>query len=236
MNKKSSGQDAGASQADQTEKIEDLQSLKLSVGDTIQLQDVSVDKQRYLVKLIGFMNRKSVLISHPVHNDKLCFIKEGQGFMVRGFAGTKTYEFNSSVISVCLFPYPYLHLVFPSQIKTTNMRSAVRVKFRMVCSIESRLKGDKSSAVIEDMSISGARIHASDAFGKVGDEITVGMRMQVEGENQVFQVSATIRNVRVETDNKIDKLDVIHGVEFTRTESMDLVVLQNLIYKAMLES
>ena len=216
------------------EKIEDLLAIKLAIGDTLQLQDFSPGKQRYFVKLIGFMNKKSVLVSHPRQDDKLSFIKEGVGFLVRGFSGTKTYEFSSNVVSVCLTPYPYLHLAFPPQVKTTNMRGAVRIKLRLVCSIDSAATGLKVPAIIEDMSISGARIHAGKAFGQVGDAVTVGLRMQVGGENQVFLVSSVIRNVHAETDSQTGNEVVMHGMEFVQTVSMDLTALQNFIYKSML--
>ncbi|MCX7192068.1 MAG: flagellar brake protein [Proteobacteria bacterium] len=218
------------------EKIEDLLAIKLAIGDTVQLQDFSSNKQRYFVKLIGFTSKKSVLVSHPRHEDKLSYIKEGVGFLVRGFAGTKTYEFSSNVISVCLTPYPYLHLAFPPQVKTTNMRSAVRIKLRLVCSIDSAATGLKVPAIIEDMSISGARIHAGKAFGQVGDAVSVGLRMQVAGETQVFLVSAVIRNVRAETDSQTGNKIVMHGMEFVQTVSVDLTMLQNFLYKAMLEN
>ena len=225
-----------ASKHKPVEKVEDLLSIKLVIGDTVQLQDFSYEKQRYFVKLIGFVNRKSVLVSHPRQDDKLSYIKEGASFLVRGFAGTKTYEFSSNVISVCLKPYPYLHLAYPAEVKTTNMRSAVRIKLRLVCKIDSSVTGDKVTAIIEDMSISGARIHASKAFGEVGDKVAVGLRMQVTGEAQVFVVSAVIRNVRAETDSQTGKKIVMHGMEFVQSVSVDLTLLQNFLYKSMLES
>lgn len=218
------------------EKIEDLLDIKLAIGDTVQLQDFSSEKQRYFVKLIGYTNRKSVLVSHPRHEDKLSYIKVGSGFLVRGFAGTKTYEYSSNVISVCLTPYPYLHLAYPAQVKTTNMRGAVRIKLRLVCTIESSVTGVKVPAIIEDMSISGARIHAGKAFGQVGDAVSVGLRMQVGGETQVFVVSAVIRNVRAETDSQTGNKIVMHGMEFVQAASVDLTLLQNFLYKSMLES
>lgn len=236
--KSSSGGEGGAAggKGAPVEKVEDLQSIKLAIGDTIQLQDVSSDKQRTFVKLIGFMSKRSVLVSHPRQDDKLSFIKEGQGFLVRGFAGTKTYEFNTNVISVCLSPYPYLHLAYPAQIKTTNMRNAVRIKLRLVCTIESLATGSKVPAIIEDMSISGARIHCSKAFGEVGEKVNVGLRMQVAGETQVFLVSAAIRNVREESDSQTGDKIIMHGMEFLQSQSMDLTLLQNFIYKSMLEN
>ncbi len=230
----SAAESAGKSGA--VDKFEDMLSLKLAIGETLQLQDISSDKQRYFVKLIGFTHKKSVLVSHPRQDEKLSFIKEGHGFLVRGFSGTKTYEFNSNVISVCLTPYPYLHLAFPTQVKTTSMRGAVRIKLRLVCTVDSSVTGLKTPAIIEDMSISGARIHAGKAFGQVGDAVAVGLRMQVAGETQVFLVSSVIRSVRTEADSQTGENVVMHGMEFVQTSGTDLTVLQNFIYKTMLES
>ncbi|MDX8379037.1 MAG: flagellar brake protein [Gallionella sp.] len=218
------------------QEVEELQSIKFAIGDTVQLQDFSSDKQRYFVKLIGFMNKKSVLLSHPRKGENLSFIKEGHAFLVRGFAGTKIYEFSSNVISVSLAPYPYLHLAFPAQVNTVNMRGAVRIKLKLTCSIDSSVTGLKVPATIDDMSISGARIHAVQAFGKVGDAVSVSLRMQVGDTNQVFLISSIIRNVQEEVDNQTGAKIIIHGMEFVQTMRVDLTVLQNFIYKSMLEN
>ena len=233
-----SGAEPTVGKSGHVEKVEDLTTLKLAIGDTLQLQDFSSDRQRTFVKLIGYTNKKSLLVSHPRQDEKLSYIKEGQGFLVRGFAGTKTYEFNTNVISVCLSPYPYLHLAYPAQVKTTNMRGAVRIKMRLVCSVESKASGQKAPAIIEDMSISGARIHCSKAFGEIGDMVSVGMRMrmQADGDNQVFLVSSVIRNLREDVDSQTGEKFVMHGMEFVQSESVDLPLLQNFIYKSMLES
>jgi c-di-GMP-binding flagellar brake protein YcgR len=215
------------------EHFDDLMSLKLNIGDAVQLQDFSSDKNRAYVKLIGFFSKRSVLVSHPKHEDKLTFVKEGQSFLVRGFSGTKTYEFNSNVISVSLAPYPYLHLTYPPQVKTTQMRGAVRIKIKLVCSVEVKDSGQKVSAIVEDMSISGARVHASKPFGKVGDEVSVGLRMKVDDDYQVFLVNSVIRNVHAETDSQTGEHFVMHGLQFIQTVSVDLMMLQNFIYKSM---
>jgi c-di-GMP-binding flagellar brake protein YcgR len=217
-------------------QVEELLDLKIGIGDTVQLQDISSDKQRYFVRMIGFLNKRSVLVSHPRQDEKLSYIKEGAGFLVRGFAGTKTYEFNSNVINVCLTPYPYLHLAFPAQVKSINMRGAVRIKLRLVCSIESQETGAKTAAIIEDMSISGARIQAGKPFGKVGEAVSMNLRLQVAEENQVFMIAAMIRNVHQELDTQTGAEIYMHGMEFIQTQSVDLTVLQNYIYKSMLES
>lgn len=214
---------------------EELRALKLNIGDAIQLQDYSADKHRYFVKLIGYAERKSLLVSHPTLNDKLSFVKDGDSYLVRGFSGTKTYEFNASVLAVCLTPYPHLHLTYPAQVKTVNMRGAVRIKLRLVCTLETTAGGAKLPAVIEDLSISGARVRADKAFGQVGDKVTVGLRLQIEGESQVFLVQAVIRNVRGEPDSQTGRPVIMHGLEFVQTMSLELTMLQNYVYRSMLE-
>ena len=231
-----SGRSRPAEKSMPVAQVEELLDLKIGIGDTVQLQDISSDKQRYFVRMIGFLNKRSVLVSHPRQDEKLSYIKEGAGFMVRGFAGTKTYEFNSNVINVCLTPYPYLHLAFPAQVRSINMRGAVRIKLRLVCSIESQETGAKASAIIEDMSISGARIQAGKPFGNVGEAVSMSLRLQVAEESQVFLISAMIRNVHQELDTQTGVEIYMHGMEFIQTQSMDLTVLQNYIYKSMLES
>ncbi len=56
----------------------DLLSMKVGIGDVLQLQDFSLEKRRYYVKLIGYMSKKSVLISHPMHEEKLTFVKKAR--------------------------------------------------------------------------------------------------------------------------------------------------------------
>ena len=212
----------------------DLLSVKIGIGDIVQLQDFAASKQYHYVKLIGYLNKKSVLVSHPMQDEKLLFIKKGESFLVRGFSGTKTYEFTADVINVCLAPYPYLHLSFPPKISTVNMRSALRVKLRLVCSIRAKA-GEPISATIEDMSISGARIHSKNEFGRVGDEVEVSFRLPIEGEEQLFVVPAVIRNEGSVADGVGEERLVLSGLEFHQPDGYERTLLHNFIYKSLAE-
>lgn len=214
----------------------DLLSVKIGIGDALQLQDSSSTKQRHYVKLIGYLNKKSVLVSHPVQDEKLLPVKEGQSFLVRGFSAAKTYEFAANVTAVCLAPYPYLHLSFPAEITTINMRSALRIRLRLECSVESPSAAIKLAATIGDMSVSGARIQAKTEFGRVDEEVKVSFRLVIDGEEQLFVVPAVIRNLRNETDNNGGEGFVMHGLEFLQPEGRERAALQNFIYKTIAES
>ena len=214
----------------------DLFSVRIGIGDIVQLQDFSPARQRYYVKLIGYLNKKSVLVSHPVQDEKLLFVKKGESFLVRGFSGTKTYEFTADVVNVCLTPYPYLHLSFPPQISTVNMRSALRAKIRLVCSIQPKKHGEPVSATIEDMSISGARIHSRIEFSRLGEEVEVSFRLPVEGEEQLFIVPAIVRNVGSVSDGLGEEKVVLTGVEFHQPDGYERTLLHNFIYKHLADN
>jgi len=217
-------------------ELSDLQSVRIGIGDVVQLQDFSPDKLRHYVKLIGFLHKKSVIVSHPVRDDKLLFIKKGESFMVRGFSGTRTYEFSADVVNVCLQPYPYLHLSYPAQISTVNMRSALRIRIKLVCSIHPKETEQAIPATIEDMSISGARIQSRIPLGRIGDKLEVSFRLPIDGVDQVLVVPATLRNVGNDTDISGAEKPVLSGVEFHQPEGLERTYLHNFIYKNMAES
>jgi len=213
----------------------DLQSVKIGIGDMVQLQDFSADKLHHFVKLIGYLHKKSVLVSHPMRDEKLLFVKKGESFLVRGFSGTKTYEFTADVVNVCLQPYPYLHLSFPAQVSTINMRSALRIKVKLVCSIKYGEAERKTPATIEDMSISGARIRTKTEFGAVGDTVELSFRLPVEGVEQLIIVPATLRNIGNDTE-AIGERAFLCGLEFHQPEGIERTLLHNFIYRNLAES
>ncbi len=210
----------------------DFFSVKIGIGDIVQLQDFASARQHHYVKLIGYLNKKSVLVSHPMQDEKLLFVKKGESFLVRGFSGTKTYEFTADVINVCLAPFPYLHLSFPPKISTVNMRSALRAKIKLVCSVRSKADSP-TTATIEDMSISGARIHSKTEFGQVGDEVEVSFRLPVDGEEQLFVVPAIIRNEGSVADGVGEEKLILSGLEFHQPDGYERTLLHNFIYKSL---
>lgn len=219
----------------QTEQS-DLFSVKIGIGDIVQLQDFASSKQYHYVKLIGYLNKKSVLVTHPMQDEKLLFVKKGESFLVRGFSGTKTYEFTADVINVCLTPFPYLHLSFPPKISTINMRSALRAKIRLACSVKPKHSEEATPGTIEDMSISGARVHSKMEFGRVGDEVEVSFRLPIEGEEQLFMVPAIIRNEGSIADNVGEERIILSGLEFHQPDGYERTLVHNFIYKHLAEN
>jgi c-di-GMP-binding flagellar brake protein YcgR len=222
------------SQAKHSE-LSDLHSVKIGIGDVIQLQDFSSAKHRYYVKLIGYLNKKSVLVSHPTQDEKLLFVKKGESFLVRGFSGTKTYDFTADVTNVCLTPYPYLHLSFPAHIHTVNMRCAMRIKIRMVCSIKLKKAEEAIAATVDDLSISGARILSKVEFGHVGEHVELSFRLPVDGVEQLIVLPTIIRNISADKEDSSGERLIPIGLEFQHSEGDEHNTLQYFVYKNLAE-
>jgi c-di-GMP-binding flagellar brake protein YcgR len=222
------------------EPAENLLALNLGIGDALQLQDPSTPNRRYYVKLIGFLNKAGIVVSHPMQDEKLLAIEDGLSFLVRGFSGRKAYEFNANVLFASHIPYPHLHLSFPKQIECLTMRSALRIQPKLAGWIEPMDAASnliKVPAVVVDLSTSGARVQASGKFGKVGDEVRVSFRLPIDDEEQVFSISAVVRNLYNEalTEDPGGAEVMTYGMEFINPEGVMRMALQNFIYKSMAE-
>jgi c-di-GMP-binding flagellar brake protein YcgR len=226
------------------EQPENLLSLNLGIGDALQLQNASASnrtsQRRYYVKLIGFLNKAGIVVSHPIQDEELLVIEDGQSFLVRGFSGRKTYEFNANVLFASAIPYPHLHLSFPKQIDCLTMRGALRIQPNLASRIEmmdAASTQGKIPAIVVDLSTSGARVHANRQFGKVGDLVKVALRLPVDDEEQDLLIPAVIRNSYNETltENLGGAEVMTYGLEFIQAEGGTRMALQNFIYKTMAE-
>ncbi|MFZ5524098.1 MAG: flagellar brake protein [Pseudomonadota bacterium] len=216
-----------------------LLALNLSIGDALQLQDTSALKLRYYVKLIGFLNKAGVIVSHPLINGALLPLEVGRSFLVRGFSGRKTYEFNADVLSFSAIPYPHLHLAFPKKVECMTMPGALRIKPESLEGWIEPLRADSVSfkipMTIIDISTSGARVHVQSKFGNIGDEMKVMFRLAIDEEEQAFSIPAVIRKSYNETlPRGLDGMEgTTHGLEFIQPEGGVRMALQGYIYRTM---
>ncbi|MFN3595454.1 MAG: flagellar brake protein, partial [Thiobacillaceae bacterium] len=79
--------------------------LHLAPGDLLQMQVLQEGgDERYNVRLIGMLKGKSVLVTHPVVDETLIFVREGQNFLVRAFSGMNACGFKTRVLKANLTP------------------------------------------------------------------------------------------------------------------------------------
>lgn len=223
------------------EQVDNLLALNLAIGDALQLQDISAANLRYYVKLIGFLNKAGIIVSHPIKNETLLPVDGGKSFLVRGFSGRRTYVFNANVLTSTAIPYPHLHFTFPKKVECMTMPGALRIKLKPLAGWIEPAGADSDSTrvpiAIVDMSTSGVRVHAEMQFGNIGDEIRVMFSLPIDDEEQDFSIPAVIRKSYSGTlPGDAGSTEVtMHGLEFIQPEGSVRTALQSFIYKTMAE-
>lgn len=221
------------SNKEQTTKFdtsEDFLSMAANIGDALQLQGQGVKGQRYFAKLVGYLNKRSITVTQPKSGETVVPVAVGEQYFVRGFAGAKTYEYTATVLAVSDQPYAHIHLSFPDQVSTLQMRGAIRIKTKLPCFIVAAVSGLKMPAAINDLSTSGASIVSNVKLGQRGEAIQINVSLPIEGEEQAYAISAIIRNVgESNADNS-----VTYGVEFVSTSNRVRIALQSYVYSILI--
>jgi c-di-GMP-binding flagellar brake protein YcgR len=199
--------------------------MSASVGDALQLQDYSPARNRYYTKLIGYVNKLSIVVTHPQAGEKLLGAGVGDAFLVRGFSGRTTYEFDTRILNIYTHPYPHLHLSFPEQVSTLELRGAMRIKVNLPCSVVASVDGLKMPATIADLSTSGTSIQSAAKLGKAGDTVQINFKLSVQGEESALVMPAVIRNA----GDAGAGAAVTYGLEFVGVSTKARIALQSYV-------
>ncbi len=212
-------------------------NLKLQVGDALQLQFVDDDtKDRVYVKVIGYLDGQSVVVTNPRINGNIMLIREGQGFIVRLLSGNRVLGFNSTVMRTCARPYAYLHLSYPNDTQEMVVRRAQRATVDIIVSVQNKhpeRATDKAvSAVIRDMSTAGCLITSRSLLGEEDDILDLSARVNVGNVEDYLRLPASIKNVRHEPDATNHNGDPYrYGIEFQLVEGHDSLMLHGFVYE-----
>jgi hypothetical protein len=223
---------AGGAQAPLPEGTS-LESLHLSPGDQFQLQSTA-NSDRLYVRLIGYLPQSTIIVTTPQRDRQVMLMREGQAFIVRAFSGKQAFGFNTSVRRVCNVPYPYLHLEYPERIEGMTIRTASRVRTRLICTVARPEAPEKSvAAVISDLSATGARIDSAKMLAEKSEIVHLTFRFKRNEDEALFVVNAIVRSVRDEPAAEGGTLTHHHGVEFVEMPRNEQLLLKTLVYEMM---
>lgn len=223
-----------------TESRLSFADMRLRVGDRIQLQPpASIGTDRFIVRLIGFLDNASLLVTAPAHNGMRVPVREHDKIVARVFSTQRAFGFDCYVVRVCKIPYDYLHLSWPEMIQGAVVRKSPRIKTKIIVSIARLGTGDneeKLSGVIIDLSADGALIKSRQPLGEKSQELTLSFRVTLHNMEAYVTTRAVIRNVFTDEDaGKDEPLKHHHGIQFLDVPPNDKMILQSLIYQQMIE-
>jgi c-di-GMP-binding flagellar brake protein YcgR len=233
-------QDSASAASAGKDTIVRLEDVKLMIGDTLQLQSqADLGTVRYYVKLIGYVPGKSVLVTTPVVDGKICLMREGQSFVVRCFSGKNAYAFPASTFKVFNTPFPHMHLSYPREVRGIVVRRGARVNTHIIAAVQI-LSGERANTPaavnIINLSVGGALLTARSTLGAKGDRISVKFRVNLDEIEAYPQLEGVIRNVTTETEVEGGGPPaILHGVEFKEVSQPDRVMITAYVYRRMLE-
>lgn len=210
--------------------------MNLKVGDRLQIQPpAQLSPERFIVKLIGYLNNVSLLVTAPVNADgQHLQLLEGEKLVVRVFASQNAFGFASTVERVCRLPFEYLHLSFPAEVQGMIIRKSPRVRTKIIASVSTD-QVDSAPAIIANLSATGALLDARRELAQKGDFIKLSFRVNLHNTEAYLTVNTVVRAVF--TDETLDGGAVFthHGLEFVDLPANDSMILQSMIYQQMIE-
>jgi c-di-GMP-binding flagellar brake protein YcgR len=213
-----------------------LDDIKLMPGDALHLQQmVAGQNERMIVRVIGVMKPLSVLVTAPVIDGKLIFVREAQPFLVRAFSGLNVCAFKSRVLKTHHMPFPYLHLAYPETVNVMRIRKAVRAAVQLITAIYDKEGGRQIAAGrIVDLSVGGARIFSKERLGAKDQPLFLSFKIKLNDIEEYIQTAAIIRVLGEDVD--VDGTPVtVTGVQFDALSQVDRLLVMNLVYQYLLK-
>jgi len=215
--------------------------IKLRVEDKLQLEPpAKITKERLLVKVIGFIRGFSLLVSVPTSSSGQRFqLIANESVVMRSFSGKDAFAFACTVMKANTIPYEYLHLSFPKDIQGLTIRKTARVKTRIIASIQNTNSSEEKqmSAIIADISATGASLETKHPLGEKGDVINIAFRVNLHNVEAFLSIKGIIRAViNKDASDLSTSTNIRYGIELQNLQPNDSVILQSMIYQQMIEN
>ena len=219
-----------------TEETLSFDQVKLMPGDTLQLQSLlEGQSNRWMVRVIGIMPPVSVLVTSPVLDGKLIFVKDGQTFLIRAFSGLNVFAFKARILKAQLQPFPYLHLSYPDQVQAMRIRKAMRAPASIIVAVHENEAGKQTGAAkIVDISVGGAKLISPMAIGDKDQTVWLSFKVQLGDMEEYVKTPAIIRSCGKE-DDEDGKPRNSFGVQFGNLATSQRLIIMNLVYQYLLK-
>jgi len=186
----------------------------------------------YYTELIGYVDGEYLIIKTPFKNELSVQIPVGEQVILRTLSGVAVVTLTCQVKAVFRAPYYYIHLSFPTDIKSIALRGAIRAKVNLPVQVN----GAAGADIITDISVTGAAITANKVLGELNTEVLLSFDFPIKPTNQSAHIdaSATIRSIQELSSKKKDApLRVLHGLSFHEIDLTSQVMLLNFVYESM---
>tara|TARA_R110001592_G_scaffold49482_3_gene154273 strand:+ start:1580 stop:2275 length:696 start_codon:yes stop_codon:yes gene_type:complete len=213
---------------------ESFADLGLSIGCHLTIETVG-SARKYQVQLIGFWDKKSIVISPPLRDGREVLLDKDAVLAIRLLEGKKVCGFETKIIYRSSHPYTHYHLQFPVSVNTQQIRNSERVDIEIDVSVDSDfdiLSDWPKQALITNLSKTGARMLSQHSFGEKSHELILMFQLFVGGMDRQLRIPCLIRNIQLNSINQnVDQGSYVLGLEFTDMNDEHRLSLSSYIYE-----
>jgi c-di-GMP-binding flagellar brake protein YcgR len=216
------------------DQIESFADLGLPVGTHFIIETAGASR-KYQVQLIGYWDKRSILISPPLRDGKEVLLEKDAVLAVRLLEGKNVCAFESRVLYRSSHPYTYYHLQFPDEIDSRQIRNSERLDIQLPVLVDSDfdILGDwPKSATLTDLSKTGARLIAPYHLGEKTHELVLIFDLTVSAIRKTLRIPCLIRNIELSAAHGDDvKGHYVIGAQFVNMTEEQILTLSSFIYE-----
>ncbi len=218
------------------EEILSFEAIKLMPGDALQLQPLLEGQtERFTVHVIGVMKPKSLLVTSPIVDGKMIFVRDGQTYLVRAFSGLNVCAFKARVLKAQLQPFPYLHLSYPDSVQAMRIRKAMRAPASIIVAVSQNEEGRQVGAgKMVDISVGGAKMLAPMALGRKNESLWLSFKVKLGDMEEYVKTPVVIRSESEEDDDQGKRMKC-YGIQFGELGQSQRLIIMNLVYQHLLK-
>jgi len=210
-----------------------FKDIHLQVGVRLQmaLQD-RIKQPIFYTELIGYVDGEYLIVKTPFENGLSVQMQVEEQVILRTLSGMDVFTLTCRVKTIFRAPHHYMHLSFPTDIKSIALRGAIRAKVNLPVQVN----GIAGAGIITDISVTGAAIIADRALGELNEEalISFGFPIKQTSQSAHIDTNATIRSIHeLPSKNKDAPPKLSHGISFQELDLTSHVMLLNLVYESM---
>ena len=216
------------------EAITTLEATKIRIGDPLSMQKSS-DDPRLVVKLIGYVKNRGLIVTVPGSDGEFVMLKDGQSFVCRFFSGQNAYAFTTTVAKQTSVPFPHLHLSYPREVRGLEIRKGSRIDVELIAAISAEGGGEtkSGSGKIVNISTGGGALRAKQPIGEKGDVISVKFKITVSDIQTFIVFDSIIRTIS--QDQGDPNMPYLHGLQFIDPDPNMAMALAAFVYQKIVD-
>jgi len=205
-----------------------FESLKLLPGQVLHLEFDGNDSYRDRCQLVGYHRGRSI-ISTPTKQGVAISVKPKTAVKVRLFVNqiNGACAFDSTVQHISVIPFPHLHLAIPEQLFIGEVRKSIRTRAHIATSVIIMIEGERKSmpAVIDDLSINGARLFCQQLPTDLNAEVDIVFKLVVSDIERFMRIKVTVRSIQFNEAKDAH----FYGLHFVDVSDSDRIVLHAFV-------